>query len=122
MTESDPPRASSELRDVHDFLAEVRKRPGMWLPGGSLQHLDSMIIGYQIALQAHGLQEKDGGAFDFVHFGPFPEWLWPRLGLGYPSALRWAVEIERAAEKQGVPAVTLFFDLLDEYAAERGEG
>ncbi|MGW7460349.1 hypothetical protein [Streptomyces sp. NPDC054797] len=55
---------------------------------------------------------------DFEHFGPFSEWLWPRLGMRYASALGWAVEIERAAEAAGTPAVDLFFELLDEFRAE----
>ncbi|MFE3555133.1 hypothetical protein ACFXKW_09755 [Streptomyces sp. NPDC059193] len=54
----------------------------------------------------------------FDHFCPFSEWLWPRLGMRYPSALGWAVEIERTAEAAGTPAVDMFFELLDEFRAK----
>ncbi|MFD3681023.1 hypothetical protein [Streptomyces sp. NPDC058613] len=54
----------------------------------------------------------------FEHSGPFSEWLWPRLGMRYPSALGWAVEIERAAEAAGTAPVDMFFGLLDEFRAE----
>ncbi|MFJ7773949.1 hypothetical protein [Streptomyces yangpuensis] len=54
----------------------------------------------------------------FEHFGSFSTWLWPRLGMRYPSALGWAVEIERAAEAAGAPAADMFFKLLDEFRTE----
>ena len=110
------PRKPSELRDVYEFLEEVRLRPGMWVRRGSLQHLDSMLVGYRIASEIHGSDES----FDFWNGGPFAEWLWKRLGMAYPSALGWAVEIERAAESADVPATEMFFALLDEYRSERG--
>ncbi|WP_067127991.1 sensor histidine kinase [Microtetraspora malaysiensis] len=59
------------------------------------------------------LSDNDGG--------PFAEWLWPRLGMSYPSALGWAVEIENAAEKSGTSGMELFFTLLDEFRAERDQ-
>ncbi|MFG2380836.1 hypothetical protein [Streptomyces avermitilis] len=113
------PRQLTQLGDVHDFLDEVRLRPGMWLRGSSLQHLESMLIGYRVALGVHGIPED----FDFWSpgQGPFAEWLWQRLGHKYPSALGWAVEIEREAEATNESAVELFFSLLDEFRAERSE-
>jgi hypothetical protein len=110
------PRPLTELSDVHDFLEEIRLRPGMWLRGDSLRHLDSMLIGYRAALAVHGIEE------DFAFWspgtqGPFAEWLWQRLGRH--SSLGWAVEIEREAREAGVPAVELFFGLWDEYRRER---
>ncbi|MEU0783362.1 hypothetical protein ABZ341_17530 [Streptomyces sp. NPDC006173] len=96
---------------MYDFLEEVRLRPGMWVRRSSVQHLDSILTGYRVALEIHGVGEE----FDFLNGGPFAEWLWKRLGMAYPSALGWAVEIERAAEATDVPAMELFFDLLDEF-------
>ena len=119
MTEADnarrQPRHITELSSVHEFLAEIRLRPGTWLRGGSLQHLDSMLIGYRAAMVVHGAEE------DFPFWspgtqGPFAEWLWQRLGRH--SSLGWAVEIEREAQEAGVPAVELFFSLFDEYRRE----
>ncbi|MCP3768802.1 MULTISPECIES: hypothetical protein [unclassified Streptomyces] len=109
-------RQLSELKDVYDFLEEVRLRPGIWVRGSSLLHLHSLLTGYRIALGVHDVEET----FDFWNPGnhiPFNEWLWKRLGMPYSSALGWAVEIERAAEKAGRPAMELFFELLDEFRA-----
>ncbi|MFE2477845.1 hypothetical protein [Streptomyces sp. NPDC059389] len=119
MTETEPkrrkPRHPNELKDVYDFLEEVRLRPGMWARGSSLLHLDSMLTGFWVAEQIHGAQSD----WAFSHLGPFSTWLWPRLGMKYPSALGWAAEIERAAEAQAQPGIYLFFELLDEFQAER---
>ncbi|MFI1280461.1 hypothetical protein ACH4U5_06790 [Streptomyces sp. NPDC020858] len=124
MTEATPqrgkPRRVSELRDVHDFLDEVRLRPGMWVRRSSVIHLDSMLTGFSVALEihadAHDWEFGSGG-------GPFAVWLQKRLGMEYLSALGWAVEVERAAEQADRPAMELFFELLDEYRAERtGQG
>jgi hypothetical protein len=49
------PRQLSELNDIFDFLEEVRLRPGMWVR--SLDHLNSMLIGYRVALEVHGFAE-----------------------------------------------------------------
>jgi len=108
-----PPWPLSELTDVYDLLEEVRLRPSMWVRRSSLQHLDSLLTGYRVALEIHGVQEE----FDFLHTGPFAQWLWKRLGMSFSSSLGWAVEIERAAEAADVPAMELFFDLLDEFRA-----
>jgi hypothetical protein len=111
------PRKPSELRDVYEFLDEVRRRPGMWVRRSSLQHLDSMLIGYRVASEIHGVDES----FDFWNGGLFATWLWKRLSMTYPSALGWAVEIERAAETANTPPIEMFFALLDEFRAERGQ-
>ena len=75
-----------------------------------------MLTGYRVALEIHSVDEDS----DFTHGGPFSEWLWRRLGMSYPSALGWAVEIEREAERRDMPAIELFFAFLDEFLAERG--
>ncbi|QCD54134.1 hypothetical protein CEB94_04040 [Streptomyces hawaiiensis] len=61
------PRQLTEMRDVYDLLEEVRLRPGMWVRGGSLQHLNSVLFGYHVALMVHGAKEK----LDFRQGGPF---------------------------------------------------
>jgi hypothetical protein len=105
------PRQLAEFADVYDFLEEVRLRPGMWVRGSSLQHLDSMLSGYRIALGVHNIEEP----FDFWNRGSFSEWLWQRLGRH--SSLGWATEIEREAEQADRPAIEMFFELLDEFRA-----
>lgn len=109
------PRQLSELADVYDFLDEVRLRPSMWVRGKSLLHLESMLIGYTAALGVHGIDEDSD-----LHpgsLGPFAQWLWRRLGMTYPSSLGWAVEVELRAEQTNVPAMEMFFELLDEFRA-----
>ncbi|MCT9138958.1 hypothetical protein [Streptomyces violarus] len=100
---------------MYDFLEEVRLRPGMWVRRCSLQHLDSMLTGYRVALGIHDIAEP----FDFWNPGmpgPFSEWLGWRLERH--SALGWAVEIEREAEQADRPAMEMFFELLDEFRAD----
>lgn len=115
------PRPLAELPDVYAFLDEVRLRPGMWVRGASPAHLDSMLVGYRVALAVHGIEEPcafwnpDGTA-------PFADWLWTRPDMPDESSLRWSVEIERAAERAGRPAMELFFELLDEFRATGGDG
>ncbi|MFB8035607.1 hypothetical protein ACFC5Z_22200 [Streptomyces sp. NPDC056004] len=88
----------------------------LWVRRGSLQHLDSMLVGYAVACDIHDSDES----FDFWNSGPFSQWLWKRMNMAYPSDLGWAVEIERAAESAGTPPMEMFFSLLDEFRAERG--
>ncbi|WP_329292322.1 hypothetical protein [Streptomyces pseudovenezuelae] len=120
MTDSDArgtrrrPRRIEDLTDVYDFLEEVRLRPGVWVRNNSLQHLDSMLTGYRLALGIHDKAEP----FDFWTPGSpsrFSEWLCQRQGR--PSSLGWATEIEREAERSGRPAMEMFFELLDEFRA-----
>ncbi|MET8983751.1 hypothetical protein ABZX85_50160 [Streptomyces sp. NPDC004539] len=117
MTETNRPKPFSEFGDVYGFLEEVRLRPNMWVRDCSLLHLDSLLTGYRMALGVHGIAEP----FDFWTPGGesrFSEWLGRRLGR--VSALGWAVEIEREAEREGRPAMGMFFELLDEFRVGRG--
>ncbi len=111
------PRPLSEMDTIHDFLDDVRLRPSMYVRGSSVLHLQSILYGYSVACEIHGVSAQT----DFDHLGPFSEWLWPRLNMPYSSSLGWAVEIERAAEAAGIPSLTMFFDLLDEFRAERDD-
>lgn len=113
-----PPRRIDELHDVYDFLDEVRLRPGMFVRGGSLQHLDSTLYGYRLAMGIHGIEED----FPFCEPGaepPFSRWLCQRNGE--ESSLGWSTQIEREAEATGTPAIELFFSLLDQFRAEHDQ-
>ncbi|MEV6198794.1 hypothetical protein AB0M64_02330 [Streptomyces sp. NPDC051771] len=112
MTEVKP---IGEWRDVYDFLDQVRLRPGMFVRGGSLLELQSMLYGFRVASEIYGPQAM----LDFEHEGPFTEWLWPRLGRTYSSPLGWAIEITKAAQAVNRAGIDLFFDLLEEFKAER---
>ncbi|MFI9724352.1 hypothetical protein ACIHFE_32745 [Streptomyces sp. NPDC052396] len=100
--------------DVYDFLEQIRLRPSMWLPGGSLQHLKSILIGYRAALGVHSIS----GPFDFWPEDGFVQWLWKRYGRR--SSLGWAAEIERATPARSTP-VEEFFRLLDQYRMEQAQ-
>lgn len=103
------PRPLNELVDVFDFIDEVRLRPGMWVR--SLDELHSVLIGYRVALEVHGIGED----FDFWPLGPLAEWLWAKLGRHSPFG--WWVEIEREAEASNDNPLDLFFRFVDEYRA-----
>jgi hypothetical protein len=112
------PKPPAELDDVYDFLEEVRLRPGMWVRGSSLLHLESILMGYRIAMAAHSVTE-DWPFWSPGRQGPFTEWLWQRLG--HKSAMGWAVEIEREARAADQQPIDMFFSLFDEYRAERDQ-
>ncbi|MGP2437414.1 hypothetical protein [Streptomyces sp. JW3] len=110
---------SPKPANIQDFLTEVRRRPSMRVAHGSLCHLYSMLLGYRIALDIHGITEPT----DFwspADEAAFTHWLHRRLGRD--SSLTWAAEIEREAQTAGVPAMDLFFELLDDYRAGRQQG
>ncbi|MDV9187089.1 hypothetical protein R6L23_02460 [Streptomyces sp. SR27] len=109
------PKQPNECENVYDFLDQVRLRPGMWVAGSSLTHLDSMLRGYRVAMEVHGAKE----ALPFWAPGedtPFDSWLNERNGRA--SSLRWSTQIEREAKATGIPAIELFFTLLDQFRAE----
>ncbi|MFC1408827.1 barstar family protein [Streptacidiphilus sp. N1-12] len=107
------PHHWDQCADVYDFLEQVRLRPGVWVPGGSLEQLQAMLIGYQVALGVHSVDEP----FDFWPSGPFSAWLGRRYGGHGP--LDWAVEIARVTPAGSTP-VEEFFTLLDHYRNEVG--
>ncbi|MBB2913250.1 hypothetical protein FHS43_004548 [Streptosporangium becharense] len=112
-TQRPRPEPPSEWQNVYGFLEEVRHRPGMWLRDGSLRDLEMILIGYRVALDVHGVEER----FDFWPSGPFSAWL---ARYGRWSALGWAAEIERQVEP-GTTPLESFFAFLDEYRAEQRE-
>ncbi|MFE6888223.1 barstar family protein [Streptomyces sp. NPDC057694] len=95
-----------ECSDVYDFLEQIRLRPGMWLPGGSLQHLQSILTGYRVGLAVHCASEPCAvwPEEDFVN--------WLHQHYGTSSSLTWSAEIERHAPADNTP-VDEFFRLLD---------
>jgi hypothetical protein len=97
-----------ECSDVYDFLKQIRLRPGMWLPDGSLQHLQSIFTGYRVALAVHSSHEP----FAFWPERDFISWLHEYYGIS--SSLTWAAEIERLTPADSTP-VNEFFRLLDNF-------
>jgi hypothetical protein len=103
-----------DCRDVYDFLDQIRLWPGMWLPGGSLQHLQSMLTGYRVALGVHSVDEP----WAFWPEDDFSRWL--REYHGIDSSLTWAAEIERNTPDGSNP-VEEFFRLFDDYRNEAAQ-
>ncbi|UBU12504.1 hypothetical protein [Nonomuraea gerenzanensis] len=99
--------------DVSEFLDQVRLRPRMWLRDGSLRHLESLLLGYQIALGVHSIDEP----FAFGNDGSFTAWLWRRIGRS--SSLGGAIETERETPAGSTP-IAEFFLLLDDFRRETG--
>ncbi|MFC9424628.1 hypothetical protein [Streptomyces sp. NPDC056987] len=93
---------------MYDFLDQIRLRPGMWLPVGSLQHLQSVLTGYRVALAVHSIREP----FAFWPEEDFTTWLHEHYGIS--SSLTWAAEIERRTPADSTP-VKEFFRLLDHF-------
>jgi hypothetical protein len=87
----------------------------MWVRQGSLEELSTMLFGYSLALQVHGVPER----FD-LHpaLGPFADWL--RETRGWGMSLGWAAAIEHNAGDSA--PLDVFFRLLDEYRAGPGSG
>ncbi|MFE0604105.1 hypothetical protein ACFW2T_19640 [Streptomyces sp. NPDC058892] len=100
-----------DCTDVYDFLEQIRLRPSMWLPDGSLDHLQAMLLGYQIAVSVHSADE----AFSFWKFS---QWIKERLG-GSSASYGWAADIERNTPADSTP-VAEFFRLLDQYRLASG--
>lgn len=110
-----PAKHWQDCTDVYDFLEQIRLRPGMWLPGGSLHHLQAVLVGYQVALGVHSVQES----CDFWDGGAFSQWLGKRFGGNSPRG--WAHDIERNTPEGSTP-VEEFFRLLDAYRSEAAPG
>ncbi|MFJ9936980.1 hypothetical protein ACIRSJ_28135 [Streptomyces virginiae] len=97
-----------DCTDVYDFLEQIRLRPGMWLAGGSLRHLEALLTGYRVALGVHAIDEP----FDFWPEHRFTQWLHESRGTS--SSLSWVAEIEHTTPVDSTP-VEEFFRLLDGY-------
>jgi hypothetical protein len=94
-------------RNVFDWLDNIRARPSMYLRGGSLLHLESLVWGYHTALAMHGIVE--GVPAMNRHF---LEWLHHRTG--WPCSLGWAHAIG-SHHPVGEAALAAFFRFVDEY-------
>ncbi|MFJ7421740.1 hypothetical protein ACIQXD_24475 [Streptomyces uncialis] len=106
-----PAKHWQDCTDVYDLLEQIRLRPSMWLPGGSLRDLQAMLLGYQIAISVHSVDE----AFSFWKFN---QWLKERLGARSDSvSYGWAADIERNTPEGSTP-VEEFFRLLDGFRLE----
>lgn len=94
------------FNNVFQWPDHVRLRPGMFVRDGSLKDLQTLLAGYNTALDTHGIDEG------VPHMGHFSEWL--QHHTDWPLALGWAIAIGRNPV-DGEPALDTFFRLTDEY-------
>ncbi|WP_017592810.1 hypothetical protein [Nocardiopsis potens] len=95
--------------DVYGLLDQIRLRPSVWVPGGSLHDLQNILIGYDAALVVNGLERSA-----FWPTGPFADWLHERYGWSMSTGWARAIEREAGAEEP----LRAFLRLLDEYRTE----
>ncbi|MET9263955.1 hypothetical protein [Amycolatopsis sp. NPDC004079] len=103
------PKPIDQYRDIHEILDQIQLRPEMWLRQRSLRDLQSILFGYGVALDVHGLDEE----FALWPVGSFARWIEARFG--WSMAAGWAVAIEKHADCE--EPLNVFFRLLDEYRA-----
>lgn len=94
------------LDNVFHLLDLMRLRPGMFVRDGSLRELQTLLAGYDTALDTHGVDE---GVPRMSHFSG-----WLRYKTDWPLALGWATAIEHNLV-DGESALETFFRLTDEY-------
>lgn len=94
------------FENVFGWLEFVRLRPGMFVRGGSLHELQTLLAGYDTALNIHGVDE---GVPRMDHFSA-----WLLHHTGWPLALGWATAIERHPVN-GESAMDTFFRLASQY-------
>ncbi|KJK49047.1 hypothetical protein UK23_15070 [Lentzea aerocolonigenes] len=110
MSASPRPKLPSEHEDVYGLLEDIRLRPELWVPGRRLGTLQTLLWGYGLALEVHGVEEQ----FAFGSSRDFSSWLAARFGWG--MSLGWACAIEEYGGADD--PLDLFFRLVDEYRAE----
>ncbi|MGG8408842.1 hypothetical protein ACM614_20745 [Streptomyces sp. 12297] len=80
----------------------------------SVEELSTMLFGYSVALQVHGVDE----AFVFhPAAGPFAQWL--ASEYGWSMATGWAGAIERHLPDE--PPLEAFFRLLDAFRTNNAD-
>jgi hypothetical protein len=97
----------ADVRSLADWLAEARRRPGMFVRDHSLAELEAQCVGWEGALSAHAIAEP-GDGFN----RRFRDWL--RATHGMSVARGWAEAIRRDAASDE-EAWERFFRLLDDY-------
>ncbi len=100
--------------DIYTWLDILRPRPAMYLGAPSLTRLWVFLMGYQIALQDHGISFQEVGPWNFEfhrHVGRRLDQL-PLNGKGYHLLILAHVGGDEAK------ALALFWELLDEFRAQ----
>ena len=92
--------------NIFTLLDEIKERPSMFIPSGSLHELETLVNGYYIGLHNHKIMENVPGMTH--HF-----MIWLHFKYGWSTNMGWAHAINTHAGKQ--KPIDLFFDILDKY-------
>ena len=94
-------------RNVFDWLDGVRVRPGLYVGGGGLAELQTLLHGYNAALHTHGVVE------DVPSMGRhFRDWLYRRTGWSCSCGWAYAITMRHTDRDE---ALAVFFGLVDAY-------
>lgn len=99
----------ADIRTLHDWIAEARERPGMFVRGMSLAELESQCVGWEAALAAHGIEES-GVGFN----RSFRDWLRSAHELSVACGWARAIRTECSSDEE---AWGRFFELFEEFSA-----
>jgi hypothetical protein len=91
-----------------EYLRAIEKRPGMYLGGPSISHLQTFIMGYQMGRC---------GTDDTTVLDGFDFWVYHRYRHG--GSRSWAQELLKQAGGDEAAAFDLFVAHFDEYLEER---
>ena len=92
---------------AYDWLDKIQKRPSMYIrDGNDLSDIETMMHGYYIALEMHGIIE------DVPSLKQFASWVYKRTGIG--AALGWA-HIIYEMHPDPETAFLKFFEYIEEY-------
>ena len=98
---------SDYRKNCSKYLREALKNPSMSFKG-SLDHLDSIVLGYQLAyIQLGVISREQGFCYSFM------DWLYDTKQISANGG--WGYAIESIAEERGVDRYGLLAELLDEF-------
>ena len=99
-----------KLRNVYDYIEEMRTKPGMYSPDLSLAPLEKLLWGYCACLNSHKIIETyEGRKFDPTEFSA---WLYDEKGWSASLGFSKAIE-EHFSDADA--AFNKFFKLVQDY-------
>ena len=97
---------------IYDLINSIRERPSMFVRDKSLSEIETYLDGYVACLEAHGIEESDGGR----PFHPRTFAIWLHETLGWSGSCGFAHAIKEHTSS-GAEAFDRFFELVTTYRA-----